>query len=72
MELLVLKASDGSNVVYLKKEAEGFIFCAMNKASVYPLSAIEDVRRYRKEAEGSGIENVEIFKLHITEIKIED
>ncbi|MCP5079524.1 MAG: hypothetical protein GY951_15910 [Psychromonas sp.] len=72
MELLVLKAKNENRVVYLKKEAQGFIFCEMNKASVYPLTKMAEVKSYQKEALESGLKDVEIFKLVITEEKIDE
>jgi hypothetical protein len=61
-ELLVVKAGDE----YIRFIDTGFEYCSMNKASVFPLGHLEDVRK-RCDDISSEINEVQLMKLVIIE-----
>ncbi len=63
MELLIIKS--GSDYIRVKKNR--FVFCGLDKASVFPLAMAEAVRALRDRLESEGVEKVSIKKLILTE-----
>jgi hypothetical protein len=61
-ELLVVKAGD----TYIRFIDTGFEYCSMNKASVFPLGNIGEVRK-RCDDISSEIQGLQLMKLVITE-----
>ena len=63
MELLVIK----SGADYIRIAEEEYHRCGLNKASVFPLDQLDNVREYVRQMEGRDFESVTIKKLIITE-----
>ncbi len=63
MELLIIKSRDH----YFRFKKNTFETCPMNKASVFPLEKISEVKVCKKKLENDGIVDAAIFKLIITE-----
>lgn len=61
-ELLVVKAGKK----YIRFIDTGFEYCSMNKASVFPLGHIEDVKKHCDNI-SSEIQGLQLMKLVITE-----
>lgn len=62
-ELLILRADDS----YIRLRADGHELCDMEKASVFPLTKVHEVRSHRDELAARGIINLRIHRLTITE-----
>jgi hypothetical protein len=60
--LIVVKVGDD----YIRFQDEGFEYCSMNKASVFPLDQVDDVRK-RCDTIFSEIEGLQLMKLVISE-----
>jgi len=61
-ELLIVKAGED----YFRFRAAGYEKCAFNKASVYPLSELENVKKNYRHLLEAGIEG-QVMKLTIIE-----
>ena len=62
-ELLIVKAGNQ----YLRFLPEGHQFCEFDKASVYPLDQVAQVRERIHRAQENGIADIELRKLTIIE-----
>jgi len=62
-ELLIVKAGNH----YLRFFPEGHQFCAFDKASVFPLDQVAQVRDHMRRAYDDGIADIELHKLTIIE-----
>lgn len=62
MELLIIKAGDD----YFRFSNDDFEICTMQKASVYPVEDIADVKEHRDLLRKQGID-ADIYVLNITE-----
>ena len=62
-ELLIVKA--GSQ--YLRFLPEGYQICSFDKASVFPLDQVAQVREQIRRAVGGGAADIELRKLTIVE-----
>ncbi len=67
MEFIVIKVSDS----YIRVRAEKYELCSMEKASVFPMEKIEQVKDRVIRLRNMGLKDVHMFKLTITEDKIE-
>lgn len=63
LELLIVRSGD----TYFSFKPEGPQLCGMDKASVFPLSQIEHVRKLCRQRQDNGFPDTEIRKLIITE-----
>ncbi len=63
MELLIIKS--GSD--YIRVKENSFVFCGLDKASVFPVDMADEVRSLRKRLESEGAGLVCIKKLVLTE-----
>ena len=59
MKLLVIK----SGADYIRVAEEEYLRCGLNKASVFPLDQLDNVRKYVRQMEGRDFESVTIKKL---------
>jgi hypothetical protein len=62
-ELLIIKAGDG----YFRFREDSFEPCAMNKASVFPLTQLDQARIWCGRLRDAGTVGVELYKLTIVE-----
>ncbi len=63
MELLIIKSRDH----YFRFQGDSYDTCPMNKASVFPLEKVTEVKVCKKKLEDDGIVNAAIYKLTIIE-----
>ena len=63
MELLIIKNRDH----YFRFKEDTYETCPMNKASVFPLEKVAEVRVFKKKMEDDGVADAEINRLIITE-----
>ncbi len=63
MELLIIKSRDH----YFRFKEDTYETCPMNKASVFPMEKVAEVKITKKKLEDDGIVDAAIFKLIITE-----
>jgi len=63
MELLIIKNRDH----YFRFKEDTYETCPMNKASVFPLEKVAEVRVFKKKMEDDGVADAEIYRLIITE-----
>jgi len=62
-ELLIIKAGDD----YFRFQEESFAPCAMNKASVFPLTELDKAERLCQRLRDAGLAEVALHKLTIFE-----
>ncbi len=67
MELYTIKSGDK----YVKTSGGHYQLCGLNKASVFPDEALNEVREHRIRAEKEGLQDLGIYLLTIIEEKIE-
>jgi hypothetical protein len=67
MELLILKSGDD----YLRVVEGEYRRCGLDKASVFPLARLEDLREHRRNIEKLGFPTPEIRRLRIEETSFE-
>jgi len=63
MELLIIKSRDH----YFRFQGDSYDICPMNKASVFPLDKVAEVRVFKKKLEDDGIADAAVYRLTITE-----
>jgi hypothetical protein len=63
MELLILKSDED----YIRVKEGGYICCRLDKASVYPMGKLEQVRRHAGRLRESGFCRVSICRLKLWE-----
>ena len=63
MELLIIKSRDH----YFRFQGDSYDTCPMNKASVFPLEKVAEVKVCKKKLEDDGVPDAEIYRLIITE-----
>ena len=63
MELLIIKSGND----YIRVKEEAYLLCGIDKASVYPLKKLSEVRRHVGVICKSGFRDVSIRKLVLTE-----
>jgi hypothetical protein len=63
MELLIIKSRDH----YFRFKKNTYETCPMNKASVFPLEKVAEVKVCKKKLEDDGVPDAEIYRLIITE-----
>ncbi|MDD9301613.1 MAG: hypothetical protein HUK40_04405 [Desulfobacter sp.] len=63
MELLIIKIGDH----YLRVKPQGFFKVGLDKASVFPMKNLAQVKTLANEAETKGFKNIVIKKLVLTE-----
>ena len=63
MELLIIKSRDH----YFRFKKNTYETCLMNKASVFPLEKVVEVKVCKKKLEDDGVADAEIYRLIITE-----
>jgi hypothetical protein len=62
-ELLIIKAGDD----YFRFREDGFVPCAMNKASVFPLTKLAEAKALCQKLRDAGIAGAALHKLTIIE-----
>lgn len=62
-ELLIIKAGDD----YFRFKEDSFEHCAMNKASVFPLTQLEEARIWCQKLRDAGTVGAALHKLTIVE-----
>jgi hypothetical protein len=68
MELLIIKSGND----YIRVKAESYIFCQLDKASVFPLDKLEEVRTHAKILREKGCRRISISRLKLSEEPFED
>ena len=63
MELLIIKSMDH----YFRFQGDFYDTCPMNKASVFPLEKVAEVKVCKKKLENDGVPDAKIYRLIITE-----
>ena len=63
MELLIIKSKDH----YFRFQGDSYDTCPMNKASVFPMEKVADVKILKKKLINDGVANAAIYRLTITE-----
>ena len=63
MELLIIKSRDH----YFRFKKNTYETCPMNKASVFPLEKVAEVKVCKKKLKDDGVADAEIYRLIITE-----
>ena len=63
MELLIIKSRDH----YFRFKQDTYKTCPMNKASVFPLEKVAEVKILKKKLEDDGIVDAAIYRLIISE-----
>jgi len=64
MELLILKQKDS----YVRYKDGEYLFCGMDKASVFPMSKIQEVKDHILNLQNNGFPEATIGKLIIEEV----
>ena len=63
MELLIIKSRDH----YFRFQGDSYDTCQMNKASVFPMKRIAEVKVCKKKLENDGFADAAIYRLTIIE-----
>jgi hypothetical protein len=63
MELLIIKSRDR----YFRFKKNIYETCPMNKASVFPLEKVAEIKICKKKLDDDGVTDAEIYRLIITE-----
>ena len=63
MELLIIKSGNE----YIRVKEEAYLLCRIDKASVFPLKKLTEVKRHVDVICNSGFRDVSIRKLILTE-----
>ena len=63
MELLIIKSRNH----YFRFQGDSYDTCPMNKASVFPVEKVADVKILKKKLEDDGIADAAVYRLTITE-----
>jgi hypothetical protein len=63
MELLILKSDND----YIRVKAESYICCRLDKASVFPMNKLEQVRNHANRLIKKGFRRVSIARLKLSE-----
>ncbi len=64
MDLLILKTKDK----YIRFKKDEYVICDMDKASVFPMSRIQEVREHLLNLRRKGFTDVSVNKLLIKEV----
>ena len=60
-----------SGGAYIRAKENGYLQCGIEKASVYPLEKLAEVRRQATELRRQGFEDISIRKLVLSEEPLE-
>ncbi len=67
-ELLIIKNNDD----YIKVQEKQYSVCALDKASVFPVDKIFNVKEHVRCLKNNGFDNACIYRLILTEIPFEE
>jgi hypothetical protein len=67
VELLIIKSEEG----YIRCNEGGYHACSLDKASVFPLSRLDQARRHLAVLTERGFPRVRLRKLVLTELPFE-
>ncbi len=67
-ELLIIKNNDA----YIRVKENQYFLCALDKASVFPVDKILNVKEHVKCLKNNGFDNACIYRLILTEIPFEE
>jgi hypothetical protein len=63
MELLIIKSGKD----YIRVKAENYILCRLDKASVFPMDKLEEVRTHAKILKEKGFRRISLSRLKLSE-----
>lgn len=68
MELLIIKSGKD----YIRVKAENYILCQLDKASVFPMDKLEEVKIHAKILREKGFHRISISRLKLSEEPFEN
>lgn len=68
MELLIIKSGQD----YIRVKTEKYILCQLDKASVFPMDKLEEVKTHTQILRDKGFHRISICKLTLTEEAFEN
>jgi hypothetical protein len=68
MELLIIKSGKD----YIRVKAEKYILCQLDKASVFPMDKLEEVKTHTQILREKGFHRISISKLKLSEEPFEN
>ena len=63
MELLIIKSGDD----YIRVKAEQYLFCQLDKASVFPMDKLQEVKSHANILREKGFHRISISRLRLSE-----
>ncbi len=68
MELLIIKSGND----YIRVKAENYILCRLDKASVFPMDKLEEVKNHARMLRKKGFHRISISRLRLSEEPFEN